>query len=344
MGQSLSFCRAMLKLLILGVTCAGVSYAYFCQPCDSFPCQTSTCCESGEYETPNCGCCLQCAPLRGKSDNPRRAVDQFGYDLTPKKSNIPVPVCSTEEKNTCRCTSSSVIGPDGKTKGGCVSSRSPPTGCVEGANHGWCFLENVKNPLNGSENCFEDTSWSAVDGRFWSKMACTKEFRKKNCKEKEKITLEDIILPELEPLHLKDLELRPIETCPERRPDFNERCQYGHQGLTCSYGSQTCCGKTSPEVTLSCMNSVDGWMWSGYFLDTVCMLGGECPDESTTTSPGCDCPLEDKEQSVCGSDGVTYSSACRAHCVGAQIYHEGVCLQKIASSLEKKLLPNLSLE
>merc|ERR1712142_649163 len=273
MGQSLSFCRAMLKLLILGVTCAGVSYAYFCQPCDSFPCQTSACCESGEYETPNCGCCLQCAPLRGKSDNPRRAVDQFGYDLTLKKSDIPVAVCSTEEKNTCRCTSSSVIGPDGKTKGGCVPSRSPPTGCVEGANHGWCFLENVKNPLNGSENCFEDTNWSAVDGRFWSKMACTSEFRKKNCKEKEKIIgLEDIILPTLplslpisdpyqlvQPQELKELEelagtarisIEIITTCPESRPDLMSKCK---DGLTCSYGSQTCCGKTSPEINFSCL-------------------------------------------------------------------------------------------
>merc|ERR1712142_934499 len=268
MGQSLSFCRAMLKLLILGVTCAGVSYAYFCQPCDSFPCQTSTCCESGEYETPNCGCCLQCAPLRGKSDNPRQVVDQFGYDLMPKKSDIPVPVCSTEEKNTCRCTSSSVLGPDGKTKGGCVS-RSSTGGCEENSDNGYCFLENVKNPVNGSENCFEDTTWSAVDGRFWSKMACTKEFRKKNCKEEEKITLEDIILPQKPlpqdslPLDSIPLDSIPIDslltkirelphptspprpkvveiltTCPESQSGLRgAKCK---EGLTCSYGSQTC--------------------------------------------------------------------------------------------------------
>merc|ERR1712142_1450225 len=338
MGQSLSFCRAMLKLLILGVTCAGVSYAYFCQPCDSFPCQTSACCESGEYETPNCGCCLQCAPLRGKSDNPRRAVDQFGYDLTLKKSDIPVAVCSTEEKNTCHCTSSSVIGPDGKSKGGCVPSRSPPTGCVEGATHGWCFLENVKNPLNGSENCFEDTSWSAVDGRFWSKMACTKEFRKKNCKEKEKITLEDIILPQkpiaLETLPLDSLimdswDMDPpilphptsppqpkvveiLTTCPESQSELRgTKCE---DGLTCSYGSQPCCGKTSPAREFSCNG---GEMTER----SICCLG--CPGPHTTinpflrtttreleleknTEPECNCPGLVQAKFVCGSDGVTY--------------------------------------
>ena len=37
---------------------------------------------------------------------------------------------------------------------------------------GWCFLEDVSNPNNPSENCFEDASWSPTNGRFFSSYAC----------------------------------------------------------------------------------------------------------------------------------------------------------------------------
>ena len=37
---------------------------------------------------------------------------------------------------------------------------------------GWCFLEHVSNPNDPSEDCFEDTTWSPTNGRFYSNFAC----------------------------------------------------------------------------------------------------------------------------------------------------------------------------
>ena len=36
----------------------------------------------------------------------------------------------------------------------------------------WCFLENIRDPLNPSSGCYSDTKWSERDGRFWSSLAC----------------------------------------------------------------------------------------------------------------------------------------------------------------------------
>ena len=41
--------------------------------------------------------------------------------------------------------------------------------------NGWCFLENVVDPTNPTRDCYEDTQWSEVDGRFWSNQACFQE-------------------------------------------------------------------------------------------------------------------------------------------------------------------------
>ena len=38
--------------------------------------------------------------------------------------------------------------------------------------NGWCFLENVEDPVNPTQNCYGDTQFSVVDGRFWSSEAC----------------------------------------------------------------------------------------------------------------------------------------------------------------------------
>jgi hypothetical protein len=43
---------------------------------------------------------------------------------------------------------------------------------IEELEHGWCFLENVQDPQNPTDNCFPDTQFSVADGRFWSNMAC----------------------------------------------------------------------------------------------------------------------------------------------------------------------------
>merc|ERR1719391_480875 len=37
----------------------------------------------------------------------------------------------------------------------------------------FCFLENVRDPLNPKSGCYSDTQWSEKDARFWSHLACT---------------------------------------------------------------------------------------------------------------------------------------------------------------------------
>ncbi|CAB4054633.1 unnamed protein product [Lepeophtheirus salmonis] len=36
----------------------------------------------------------------------------------------------------------------------------------------WCFLENIRDPNDPTSGCYEDTTWSPSDGRFWSAKAC----------------------------------------------------------------------------------------------------------------------------------------------------------------------------
>ena len=89
--------------------------------------------------------------------------------------------------------------------------------------------------------------------------------------------------------------------CPEERPSSLDgygwgACLPSEEGLTCSYGNQTCCGETSPEIVLNCQAE----QWSGYFVDTPCFFGKlrviyvvdiiktqyqgyPCPEDSTTT-------------------------------------------------------------
>merc|ERR1711970_940356 len=70
--------------------------------------------------------------------------------------------------------------------------------------------------------------------------------------------------------------------CPDERPDFNTPCPASDEGLTCHYGTQTCCEETSPEYVFDC--SSDG-TWAGYYVDTICMLGGSCPPPQSTSPP-----------------------------------------------------------
>jgi len=98
----------------------------------------------------------------------------------PSKAKVIVaPVCpagKTTKDMICHCSKEAAVqGIDGNSRGGCVPS---PNQEQERAN-GWCFLENIRNPVNGTENCFEDAKWSVVDGRFWSNMACIDEYKKK---------------------------------------------------------------------------------------------------------------------------------------------------------------------
>jgi len=206
LALSLTTC-AMLWLLTLGVICVGVSYGS-CLPCGVSPCQTPVCCKSREYvRSGYCGCCLECAKKEGEECGgqwgekgkcgadlictPRltdyatyecmkatKSTGGLGYSKSGLISNtrepskaevIPAPVCpagKAAKDMACHCSKETAVkGLDGNMRGGCVP---PPNNF----NHGWCFLENIRNPENMTKNCFEDAKWSVVDGRFWSRMAC----------------------------------------------------------------------------------------------------------------------------------------------------------------------------
>jgi len=86
------------------------------------------------------------------------------------ENNTPTRTC-TDSKDGKRCTCTKVQRP-GKAEPGENCSKN------EGSS-GWCFLDNVSNPEYPSENCFEDTYWSAVNGKFYSNLACEKTVRPK---------------------------------------------------------------------------------------------------------------------------------------------------------------------
>jgi len=97
-------------------------------------------------------------------------------DDTPSETSQKVaPLCplgrAPQEMKGCKCADSQVSrGLDGNPKGGCV----PPLADhgIEELENGWCFLENIQDPQNPVDNCFEDTQFSVADGRFWSNQAC----------------------------------------------------------------------------------------------------------------------------------------------------------------------------
>ena len=91
---------------------------------------------------------------------------------------FPAPICKHSKEtirlydNTCRCAR----GPtavDTSTRG---LVRGNCTGLDEDTDDNlskvWCFLENVRDPLNPQSGCYSDVTWSEKDGRFWSSIAC----------------------------------------------------------------------------------------------------------------------------------------------------------------------------
>merc|ERR1712215_192310 len=74
----------------------------------------------------------------------------------------------------------------------------------------------------------------------------------------------------------------PSVKCPDIRPQFNSPCTDAEEGLHCDYGSQECCGEQYPEISMECSYNE----WSGYYVDTLCILGlaPPCPDDTTTTT------------------------------------------------------------
>jgi hypothetical protein len=106
---------------------------------------------------------LASGPLAG-------SLDHLPDEFTQKEA----PVCTVARDTTtpsCRCSSDLVsMGLDGNPRGGCVEPLVDH-GIDEFAN-GWCFLENIADEINPTNGCYDDTEWSAADGRFWSNKAC----------------------------------------------------------------------------------------------------------------------------------------------------------------------------
>jgi len=73
----------------------------------------------------------------------------------------------------CKCSKKALVRDlQGNVKGGCLPPTSAGTGGFPGDEAGYCFLENIQDPINPTSSCFSDTQWSAVDGQFYSLQAC----------------------------------------------------------------------------------------------------------------------------------------------------------------------------
>merc|ERR1711892_1367015 len=117
----------------------------------------------------------------------------------------------------------------------------------------------------------------------------------------------------------------PADLCPDERPGFGSACRLPE--MTCDYGKQTCCGESIAEYQMECRAGE----WNGYYIDTVCMDAAHvCAN--TTTEPSCICPAVFSP--VCGADGQTYSSACKASCGGNKVACEGECPCTSCSCIE----------
>ena len=91
---------------------------------------------------------------------------------------FPAPICKHSKEtirlydNTCRCAR----GPTAVDTSRRGLVRGNCTGLDEDTDDNlskvWCFLENVRDPLNPQSGCYSDVTWSEKDGRFWSSIAC----------------------------------------------------------------------------------------------------------------------------------------------------------------------------
>lgn len=99
--------------------------------------------------------------------------------LDTTKDLFPAPFCATKGankrkyKNTCRCAEGETAvdyGGDGRPRGNCTGADENVGDNVDKV---FCFLENIRDPLDPFSGCYSDTKWSSRDGRFWSSLACT---------------------------------------------------------------------------------------------------------------------------------------------------------------------------
>ena len=98
--------------------------------------------------------------------------------MEPTPRLLPAPTCQTKGHvarlydNTCRCARGITaldITVTGARRGNCTGVEDDTSDNLEKV---WCFLENVRDPLNPESGCYPDVKWSERDGRYWSSLAC----------------------------------------------------------------------------------------------------------------------------------------------------------------------------
>lgn len=120
---------------------------------------------------------------------------------------FPAPVCKNKNprrvyENTCRCdTSDTAVAFDnnGIPRGNCSGFDKNSDDNIDEI---WCFLENIRDPKDPVSGCYEDTTWSPRDARFWSSRACQHIIETVTIEEKNKglvwrKPVEDLLLASL---------------------------------------------------------------------------------------------------------------------------------------------------
>ena len=96
----------------------------------------------------------------------------------PTTTLFPAPVCQGARDavrlydNTCRCAQGPTAKDtdlEGNTRGNCTGEDEDTADNLDKV---WCFLENIRDPLEPQSSCYSDVTWSERDGRFWSSKAC----------------------------------------------------------------------------------------------------------------------------------------------------------------------------
>ena len=96
----------------------------------------------------------------------------------PTASLLPAPRCQRDAsavrlyEHSCRCVRGvTALDTDitGQPRGNCTGLEDNTEDNLDKV---WCFLENIRDPLDPSAGCYSDVRWSDKDGRFWSSAAC----------------------------------------------------------------------------------------------------------------------------------------------------------------------------
>jgi len=108
---------AGIKLFFLLVVCTSTVWCLSCPPCGNWPCETPSCCPSGEYTTDACGCCLECAsPQEGVCGGPWHTSGTCAANLRCLRK------CECKAENGASCVFPFIWR--GKTYTSCTKDKS----------------------------------------------------------------------------------------------------------------------------------------------------------------------------------------------------------------------------